>query len=140
MPIVSAIDTYKYNLAKFLIPLLQSLTANQYTVKDSLSFVTEISSLSSQPYYTAGCDIFSLFTLDESINFCVRIQFNNRNTILHNHLRKLLKFAVKNNHVMLYGKLSDHVDGVAKGLSSSGTSEHVLSEGAGDNRQDLIRA
>ena len=32
-PIMSAIGTYNYGLAKFLVPLLQSLTSNQYTFR-----------------------------------------------------------------------------------------------------------
>ena len=35
-PILSAINTPTYKLAKFLVPILKSLTSNEYTVKDSL--------------------------------------------------------------------------------------------------------
>ena len=37
-PILSAINTRGYNLAKFLIPILEPLTDNEFTVKDSFSF------------------------------------------------------------------------------------------------------
>ena len=35
-PILSALQTPTYNLAKFLVPILNSLTKNEYTVKDSM--------------------------------------------------------------------------------------------------------
>ena len=37
-PILSAIGTYNYKLAKFLVPILKPFTSNEYTVKDSFSF------------------------------------------------------------------------------------------------------
>ena len=49
---------------------------NQYTVKDSFSFVKEISSLSKQSYCIASFNVSSLLNnipLDESIHICVRL-------------------------------------------------------------------
>ena len=37
--ILSANNTPTYKLAKFLVPILKSLTSNEYTVKDSFHFV-----------------------------------------------------------------------------------------------------
>ena len=37
-PILPAINTPTYKLAKFLVPILKSLTSNEYTVKDSFAF------------------------------------------------------------------------------------------------------
>ena len=37
-PILSAIGTPTYALAKFLVPMLEPLTTNEYTVKDSFTF------------------------------------------------------------------------------------------------------
>ena len=37
-PIMSAIRTPTYNLAKFLVPLLETITTNMYTVKNSFEF------------------------------------------------------------------------------------------------------
>ena len=39
-----------YNIAKFLVPFLQPLTINNYTVKDSFSFVDEITSLTTNSH------------------------------------------------------------------------------------------
>ena len=37
-PIVSSVNTYNYNLASYLVSILQPISTNQYTVKDSFSF------------------------------------------------------------------------------------------------------
>ena len=39
--ILSAINTPTYKLAKFRVPILKSLTSNEYTVKDSFAFAEE---------------------------------------------------------------------------------------------------
>ena len=124
-PILSAIGTYNYNPTKFLVPILQPLTSNQFTVKDSLSFVNEISWLPNHSYFMASFDATSLFTnlpLDESIDLCVNQLFLNRDIIEHNgykfdkpNFHKLLMFAVKDNHFVFDGKLYDQIDGVAMG-------------------------
>ena len=41
-PILSAINTPTYKLAEFLVPILKSLTSNEYTVKGSFAFAREI--------------------------------------------------------------------------------------------------
>ena len=41
-PILSAINTPEYNLAKFWIPFVEPLTHNQFNVKDSFSFAKKI--------------------------------------------------------------------------------------------------
>ena len=41
-PILSALRTLTYKLAKFLVPILEPLTTNKYIVKDSFNFATEI--------------------------------------------------------------------------------------------------
>ena len=62
-PILSSIGTCGYNIAKFLVPFLQPLTKKEYTVKDSFSFVDEITSLTTNSHITmASFGIKSLFT------------------------------------------------------------------------------
>ena len=110
---------------KFLVPLLQPLTTNQFTVTDSFSFVKEISSLSNHYFYMASFDVSSLFThvpLDEVIDICTNLMFKDRNTVNYNgckfdrcNFKKLLSFAVKDNQFLFNGVLYDQVDGVAMG-------------------------
>ena len=60
-PILSAIGTPTYKLAKFLVPHLSKLTINEYTVKNSFSFFDEII-LQNPNLYMASLDVDSLFT------------------------------------------------------------------------------
>ena len=41
-PILSALQTPTYKLAKYLVPILEPLTNNKCKVKDLLNFATEI--------------------------------------------------------------------------------------------------
>ena len=69
-----------YNLGKFLIPILESLTQNEFTVKDSFSFAKEITKYDSS-LFMASLDVESLFTnihLKETINNCVN-DLHNKN-------------------------------------------------------------
>ena len=78
-PILSAIGTYNYKLAKFIVPILQPLIVGQYTVKDSFSFVSEITPFQEDGNLVmASFDVSSLFTnipLDESVDLCVDLLF-----------------------------------------------------------------
>ena len=54
--IFSAINTRGYNLAQFLIPILEPLTHNEFTVKDSFSFAKEITNYDSS-LFMASLDV-----------------------------------------------------------------------------------
>ena len=43
-PIFSAIGTPTYKLVKFLVPILEHLTTNEYTIKESFTFAEELKS------------------------------------------------------------------------------------------------
>ena len=69
-PIPSAINIPGYNFAKFLIPILEQLTYNEFTVIDSFSFAQEITTYD-RSLYMASLDVESLFTnipLNETTN------------------------------------------------------------------------
>ena len=70
-PIFASYNTATYKLSKFLVPLLNSLTENEFTLKNSYSFSEEISKfLDANNYVMASFDIENLFTnipLDETI-------------------------------------------------------------------------
>ena len=59
--ILSAIGTPTYKLAKFLVPILEPLTTNECTIKDSFTFAEELQSFDSK-LVIASFDIESLFT------------------------------------------------------------------------------
>ena len=72
-PILSAIDTPTYKLAKFLLKFLTPSTANEYGVIDSFHFAEEICQQDSN-LHMASLDVDSLFTnilLYETIDICV---------------------------------------------------------------------
>ena len=46
--ILSAIGTPTYKPAKFLVPILELLTTNEYTIKDSFTFAEELQSFDSK--------------------------------------------------------------------------------------------
>ena len=69
-PILSAIGTPTYKLAKFCDQLLKPLTNNEYTIKDSFSFAKEVLEFEAS-LFMASFDIKSLFTnipLTERLN------------------------------------------------------------------------
>ena len=73
-PILSAINTPSYRLAKFFVPILSNLTKNEFVLKDSFEFATDIRK-QNPDLFMASFDIDSLFTnlpLDETIEFCVK--------------------------------------------------------------------
>ena len=79
-PILSAIGTPTCKLAKFLVPILEPLTTNEYTIKDSFTFAEELQSFYSK-LVIASFDIESLFTnipLQETIDLCVENLFQDR--------------------------------------------------------------
>ena len=62
-PMLSALKTFNYNAAKYLVKMLNPLTTNEYTVKDSFTFVNELKNLNVDKNMTmASFDVTSLFT------------------------------------------------------------------------------
>ena len=71
-PILSAINAPTHKLAKFLVPILKSLTSNECTVKDSFVFAEEIVEQDFE-FLMESLDVDSLFTniqLKETIDIC----------------------------------------------------------------------
>ena len=71
-PILSAINTLIYKLAKFLVPISKFLTINEYTVKDSFAFAEE-SFKQDFEFFMVSLDVDSLFTtipLEKAIEIC----------------------------------------------------------------------
>ena len=76
-PILLAIRTPTYKLAKFVVSVLSDKTQNKFTVKDSFTFVDEIltqdSDLSIAVFYVDT--LFTNTPLDETIDVCVKKPF-----------------------------------------------------------------
>ena len=117
-PILSVLQTPTYNIAKFLLPILDPLTKNKYTVKDLFHFVEEI--CQQDPSLSMGSlDVDSLFTnisLDETIAICINQLFENTDTVeglTKTELKQLLYLATKESYFIFNGLLYKQTDGVA---------------------------
>ena len=103
-PILSPLQTTTDNLAKFLVPILNPLTKNEYTVKKSFQFAEEI--CEQDPTLTMGSlDVDSLVTnisLDETIDTCVNQLFEDTDTVegfKKSELKQLLCLATKESYI-----------------------------------------
>ena len=120
-PILSAIGTSTYKLAKFLVPVLSDITQNEFTVKDSFTFVDEILTQNSD-LYMASLDVDALFTnipLNETIDICVKKLCKTLDTlvkgIFKNDFRDLLNLSTNESFFTFNNKFYIKVDGVAMG-------------------------
>ena len=104
IPIMSATKTPTYNLANFLVPLLDPITTNMYTLKNSFEFSKDI--VHQDPgLFMASLDVESLFNnipLEETISvscdslFRNNAKVNNINRIESSSTKQLFQFRRKN--------------------------------------------
>ena len=119
-PILSAIGTPTYKIAKFLVPVLNCLTVNEFTIKDSFAFAKEIVDQDSS-LFMASLDVDSLFTnipLDETINICIESIFNESDFVEglnKSEFKELLSLATKESYFIFNELLYKQIDGVAMG-------------------------
>ena len=119
-PILSAIKTPSYNIAKYLVPLLEPITTNKFTIKNSFEFAKEFIEQDSG-LYMASLDVESIFTnipLEETINISCDFLFSNEakiNNFNRNNFEKLFRMALQNNFFNFDGKIYKQTDGVAMG-------------------------
>ena len=119
-PILSAIGTPTYKIAKFLVPVLNCLTVNEFTIKDSFPFAKEIVD-QDRSLFMASLDVDSLFTnipLDEIINVCTEPIFNESDTVEglnKSEFKELLSLATKESYFTFTELLYKQIDGVAMG-------------------------
>ena len=120
--ILSALQTPTYKIAKFLVSIVNPLTKNEYTVKDSFQFAEEI--CGQDPTLSMGSlDVDSLFTnilLDETIDIRVNQLFENTDTVegfKKSELKQLLCLDTKESYFIFNGLLYKQIDGIAMGSS-----------------------
>ena len=104
--IVSSIGTFNYNLARFLCDLLSPLVPNDYSCKDTFSFVSQIKNAILSKKFLVSYDVTSLFInipLQETIDIAINLIFSH-NPNLHitkKELKKLFLFATSQTHFIL---------------------------------------
>ena len=119
-PILSALQTPTYDLAKILVPILSPLTKNEYTVKDSFQFAEQICE-QGRTLSMGSFDVDSFFTkifLDETIDSCVNQPFENTDTVegfTKSELKQLLCLTTNESYFIFNGLLHKQFDGVAMG-------------------------
>ena len=116
--------TFNYNLAHFLCDLLSPLVPNDYSCKDTFSFVSQIKNANLSKKFLVSYDVTSLFTnipLQETIDIAINLIFNhNLNlNITKKELKKLFLFATSQTHFIFNSKIYNQIDGVAMGFHES---------------------
>ena len=124
-PILSAINTPTYNIAKFLVPLIQPLSINKYTIKDTKDFVDRLKQFKLNNHnFMVSFDVESLFTnipLEETVEICLNLIYADKpNNFKYNNFSRedfkiLLNLAIKETYFLCNSKLYKQIDGVAMG-------------------------
>ena len=117
-PILSALNTPTYKLAKFLVPILKPVTSNEFTIKDCFHFAEEI--IDQQPdFFMGSLDVDSLLTnipLEDTMELCTNELFKEPETVeglSKFEFKELLFLATKNLHFIFDGTLYKQIDDVA---------------------------
>ena len=120
-PVLSTLHTFNYNLAKFFVPILEPLTTNEYTLKNSLEFIKEINQINLKNKIMASFDIQSLFTnipLDETIKIIDDELFKDSDTYMgftRKQFVNLLELSIKDSPFIFNEKVYSQIDGVSMG-------------------------
>ena len=97
-PIVSSIGTFNYDLARFLCHLFSPVVPDDYSCKDTFSFVSPVKNANLCSKFLVSYDVTTLFTnipLQETIDIGINAIFNHNPNlnITIKELKKLLLFA-----------------------------------------------
>ena len=109
-PILSAIKTPSYNIAKYLVRILEPIATNKLTIKNGFEFAKEVIEQDSG-LFMASLDVESLFTnipLEETFIVSRDCLFANEAKISNfsrNNFEKLLRMALPNNFFSFDGKI-----------------------------------
>ena len=119
-PILSSIGPFNCNLARFLRYLLSALVLNDYSCKDTFSFVSQINNASLCKIFLVSYDVTSLFTnipLQETIDTAINLIFNHNSNlnITRRELKKLFLFATWQTHFIFNSIFYYQIDAVAMG-------------------------
>ena len=119
-PIVSSTGTFNYNIARFLCDLCSPVVPNDYSRKDTFTFVSQIKNANLCKKFLVSYGVTSLFTgspLQETIDIAINLIFNHNPNlnITTKELKKLFLFATSQTHFIFNDKFYNQIDGVAMG-------------------------
>ena len=131
-PILTSCETPNYKLAKYLVPLLEPLTKNDYHLLNSLHFKEAILPQDSD-LIMASLDVVSLFTnvpVEETIEIIINKIFTEPNATFHNFskadFRKLLELAVLDTPFIFNGFAFKQIEGMAMGSPLGSTFANIF--------------
>ena len=119
-PILSAIGTCGYNVAKFLVPILSPIVNGPFSITNSFSFNQDILGQNTS-LIMGSLDVDALFTsipLDETIEIALEELFRSTekiNNLTKDDVRNLLTLATKESLFLFDGEYYYQKDGVAMG-------------------------
>ena len=120
-PICSSIGSYNYNLASELSKIISPFATNEYTIRNTFTFVAQLQELRFDDCYLVSFDVSSLFTsipLDQTIEITLDVLYKDRsqiNGLSRPDFKKLLVNATKETHFIFNGVVYDQIDGVSMG-------------------------
>ena len=117
---IGTIGTFNYNLACFLCDLHSPLVSNDYSCKDTFSFVSQIENANLSKKFLFSYNVTSLFTntqLQETIYIAINLIFNHNSNpnITRKEHKKLFLFAASQTDFIFHSKFYNQIDGVAMG-------------------------
>ena len=132
-PIFSTTWSFNYSMSRYMVSLLSSLCVNEYTVKDSFQFASDIIRFSDSKCVMASFDVKSLFTnipVAETCNIIIEKLFPTTNSLYSGFSKtefsKILKNCVENNIFLFNGTLYEQVDGCPMGGCISPTIANIF--------------
>jgi len=123
-PIILAVGTYNYKLAKYLVEIISPLLEkDDHTIKDTFDFVNKVSNLDTKvDKFMLGFDLESLFTnipTLETIDIILKLAYPRNTKFFHglikDELKHLLIICTQQSHFQFNNELFDQIHGVSMG-------------------------
>ena len=121
-PILSAFNTASFQISKYVIPFIEKLSHNQYSLKNSYEFVEHVDNFQiTRDMFMVSFDISSLYTntpVSETIDIVCNRLFESCNTYLgfsRQIFHELLTLCVSNSYFVFGENLFRQIDGLAMG-------------------------
>ena len=119
---MSSVGSVNHNMAKFLVKILQPISVNQYSCRDTHSFVNDIKGLKFGSSFICSFDVESLFTnvpVKETIDICCqKLYHDTRFTtpdIPEKLFREMLERCATNTPFLFNNCVYKQIDGVSMG-------------------------